>query len=321
MNIEKKFPRISIIINSHNGAKYLREAVDSVYSQTFGDWEIILYDNCSTDETGTIIKQYDERLRYFGSEKFLCLGEARNQALKYAKGEIIGFLDSDDIWLPEKLERQVPLFQDPEIGIVYSNAIYFVEGAKYSYPLYKKYNPPRGHIFRELLRSNHLTLGTVLIRRKCLDPIEWFPEDMNHGEEYDLFLRISYSWNADYIVEPLVMYRIHSQAWSVARPDSKPEEMKRILSRLYVFLPDLEKKYGAEVLEFKKTTEIIEANVLWNGNKRTEARKIFLNLFKMDKKLRSLIFFFLTFICSFEKYNITKHRLKHLKEMVPSMSK
>src|SRR3972149_6628479 len=98
LNIKNESSLISIIINSHNGAKYLREAIDSVYSQTYTNWEIILFDNCSTDETDTIVKQYDDRLRYFRSEKFLNLGEARNKALKNAQGEIIGFLDSDDSW-------------------------------------------------------------------------------------------------------------------------------------------------------------------------------------------------------------------------------
>ena len=207
----------------------------------------------------------------------------------------------------------MPLFHAPEVGIVYSNAIYFVEGTKFCYPLYRKCSPPKGYIFKELIRSNHLTLGTVLIKRKCLDGVEWFPEDMNHAEEYDLFLRISYLWKADYSREPLVRYRIHNQAGSVAGYNSMPEEMKRILSRLYVFLPDIEKKYGAEVLELRKNVDIVEANVLWKKNKRKEARGKFLNMFKTSKELKPLIFFFLTFFCGFERYNVTKHRLKHLK--------
>ena len=98
----------------------------------------------------------------------------------------------------------MPLFHALE-GIVYSNAIYFVEGTKFRYPLYGKCSHPKG-IFKQLIRSNHLTLEPPI--KKSLDGVEWFPEDMNRAEEYD-YLRISYLWKADYSREHLVRYRIH----------------------------------------------------------------------------------------------------------------
>jgi glycosyltransferase involved in cell wall biosynthesis len=314
--MEEKYPRVSVIINSHNGAKYLKEAIESVYAQTYADWEIVLYDNFSTDQTESLIKYYDEKLRYFRSERFLNLGQARNEAIKQARGEIIGFLDSDDIWLPEKLKKQLPLFQDPKVGIVHANVIFFLEGTRCNYILHKEPYPPRGYIFRDLFKNYNLTLGAVLMRRKCLDDIEWFPEDMNYCEEFDLFLRVAYSWRVDYVKEPLFKYRRHNQACSVANFKIIPQEYMRVLERLHAFIPDIEKTYSEEVSYFRRTIKLQEAVALWNENKREEARKRLLELFKKYGELKPLMFFFLTFVCSFEKYSTIKHNLKYLKEKI-----
>ena len=106
-------PLVSVIMNCHNGEKYLREAIDSVISQTYNNWELIFWDNHSTDKTSDIIKSYtDSRIYYHYSDTFTTLGKARNAAINASNGEIIAFLDADDIWLKEKLTKQIPLFRD-----------------------------------------------------------------------------------------------------------------------------------------------------------------------------------------------------------------
>ena len=102
-------PLVSVIMNCLNGEQYIKEAIDSVYSQTYSNWEIIFWDNNSTDNTSKITKSFDSRLRYIKSETCLPLHNARNLAIDECRGEIIGFLDADDIWLPNKLSDQVSL--------------------------------------------------------------------------------------------------------------------------------------------------------------------------------------------------------------------
>src|SRR3989337_956605 len=115
-------PTVSVIMNCLNCSKYLREAIDSVYAQTYKDWEIIFWDNCSTDSSSDIAKNYDSHLRYFKGEEFLPLGIARNKAVGQAEGEYVAFLDCDDLWLPKKLELQMPLFEKGKDTIlIYSN--------------------------------------------------------------------------------------------------------------------------------------------------------------------------------------------------------
>ncbi|MEB3828453.1 glycosyltransferase family 2 protein, partial [Phormidium sp. CCY1219] len=106
----KDYPLVSVIMNCYNGEKYLKEAIDSVYAQTYPNWEIIFVDNASVDQTAAIANSYDNRLKYFRNPLTVKLGESRNIACEHAKGEFLAFLDCDDIWMPDKLELQIPLF-------------------------------------------------------------------------------------------------------------------------------------------------------------------------------------------------------------------
>ena len=106
-------PLVSIIMNVRNGAAFLREALDSVVRQTFVDWELIVWDDRSTDESAEVISEYhDKRFRYFLSPKDVPLGKARDSAIRQAAGEWLAFLDQDDIWLPRKLEKQMSLVEE-----------------------------------------------------------------------------------------------------------------------------------------------------------------------------------------------------------------
>ena len=122
-NTASEKPLVSVVINCFNGEKYLREALDSVITQTYKNWEIIFWDNKSTDKSAEIFKSYKaSRLKYYcASSHANILYEARNYALKKANGDFIAFLDVDDWWLPNKLEKQIPLFNDPDVGLVYGN--------------------------------------------------------------------------------------------------------------------------------------------------------------------------------------------------------
>ena len=106
--MNKKKPLVSIIMNCHNGEQYLRESILSVINQKYKNWELIFFDNNSKDQSVKIAKSFfNKKIRVFKSRKFLKLYEARNNALKYAKGKYVSFLDTDDLWSPAKLKIQV----------------------------------------------------------------------------------------------------------------------------------------------------------------------------------------------------------------------
>ena len=104
---------VSIIMPSYNTAKYIKASIDSVLAQTYPYWELIIVDDCSTDETDEVVAAYtDERIRYIKNEKNSGAAVSRNRALREAKGRWIAFLDSDDVWLPEKLEKQISFMKN-----------------------------------------------------------------------------------------------------------------------------------------------------------------------------------------------------------------
>ena len=125
----KKKPLVSVIINCFNGEKYLNEAVESVLDQNYKNWEIIFFDNNSTDNSCSILKEYkDKRIKYFKSKSKLTLYKARNLAIKKAKGKLISFLDVDDWWVKSKLNKQVKFFiKNKNVSVLYSNIYVYNE--------------------------------------------------------------------------------------------------------------------------------------------------------------------------------------------------
>lgn len=203
-------PRVSVIMNCYNSSTYLREAINSVYAQTYNDWEIIFWDNASTDNSAEIAKSYDEKLRYFHAEKTVPLGNARNLAIEKARGEFIAFLDCDDVWLPEKLEKQIGFLEShDDVAMVYSDIVSIDENGKLIESYLKNRKFYRGEIFEKLLVYNFIPILTVILRKKVLDEVGMFDASYMIDEDYELFLRISESHKIDFLNAPLAKYRIH----------------------------------------------------------------------------------------------------------------
>lgn len=267
-------PRVSVIMNCLNCSQYVQDAIESVYAQTFPDWEIIFWDNASTDSSGEIAQRFNSRLRYFRGEQTVPLGGARNLALRQARGEFIAFLDCDDLWLPEKLERQLPLFGDPKVGLVYSNSIYFNDRSGRSRLLYRTGTPPRGSVFEALLSRYFLCLGTVVIRRATLHGLaEWFDPRFNLAEEADLFIRIAHDWNADYVPHALAKWRIHRQSWTWTRGHLLAEELSLMVEKYEALYENFDTAYHAEIARMRARISFYEALKDWKQGRNAQARR------------------------------------------------
>ena len=115
-------PLVSIIMNCFNGEMYLSEALKSIINQTYKNWELIFWDNIFTDNSKKIFNSFNEkRFKYYLADRHTVLYEARNLAIRKAKGEFIAFLDTDDIWSKDKLSSQIGLFDNKKVGLVYGN--------------------------------------------------------------------------------------------------------------------------------------------------------------------------------------------------------
>ncbi|MBI1911113.1 MAG: glycosyltransferase family 2 protein [Deltaproteobacteria bacterium] len=294
MPAERSQPRTSVIMNCLNSAEYLRESIDSVYAQTCGDWEIIFWDNASTDESAAIAHSYDGKLRYFRSPETVSLGKARNWAIEQAKGEFIAFLDCDDIWMPEKLEKQIKLFDlNPALGLVYSDTVFFNHRGD-ERQIYLKSKPPRGMIFKDLLANYFLSMETVVLRTKALRGLpERFDERLSMNEEADLFIRIAYGWEADYIDEPLAKWRVHAGSFTWKKQELFAIESQMMLDKYLKIFPGFEEEYKDEVESFRIK---IAKQKFVNGWKRGDLRLRSSLRPYLTKDSRSLALYMISFL-------------------------
>jgi glycosyltransferase involved in cell wall biosynthesis len=267
-------PLVSVVMNCYNGERYVRAALDSVYAQTRPDWEIVFWDNASTDRTPELVRGYDARLRYWRAPRNTLLGAARNAALERCSGEFIAFLDCDDLWLPQKLERQLPLFEDPEVGLVYSNCLLFNERGDERLQFRPGESPGAGRCFDALLARYWLAIPTVILRRSALGPrSEWVDESYSVSEEADLFLRIAYRWKLALVDAPLAKYRVHaaSDTWNKSALFLK--ELCTTVDRLRREIPDFEQRHGAAARRALDWAHYSQAVLQWQTGNGARARE------------------------------------------------
>jgi len=223
----KTNPLVSVIMNCYNGEEYLHDAINSVIKQTYNNWELIFWDNLSTDKSSEIFKNFkDERLKYFCASKHSkFIYEAKNFAIEKAKGEFIAFLDVDDFWFPKKLELQIPLFNDPKAGLVYGNLYrFFVKKNKKE--IYRK-SLPKGDITDKLLNDYVIGSPTYVIRAKLLKELKYcFNKNLHIIGDFDLNLRISTKWKIDCIQTPVAVARVHGKNVSLLNQDKEISELK-----------------------------------------------------------------------------------------------
>ena len=197
---------ISVIIPTFNRAYLLNRSIISVLNQTNPDFELIIVDDGSTDDTTSVINSFkDNRIKYIRHQINKGANAARNTGIKVATGDYIAFQDSDDEWRADKLEKQLNVLRTapPEVGVVHSGCIRIKDGVSTYFPLPGTF-PKEGRILKGLLRSTYVALVTVLVRRKCFDIAGLFDESLPRLQDWELFIRISKYFQFVFIDEPLV---------------------------------------------------------------------------------------------------------------------
>jgi len=305
-------PEVSINLCCYNSEKYLRETIDSIVSQTYKDWELVVIDDGSRDSTEIIVKEYmgrDYPISYHYQENH-GLGYARNQAIKRSRGRYIAFIDHDDLWMPEKLARQVRCFsQDDRVAIVITNVLQFNDKGQTAL-YYKQKKPVTGYVFRQVFGDNFICLSSAVIRKDALNSLsEWFDERFKHIEEAELFARIAYHWHLAYVDEPLVKNRIHRESSSFLRPDLSPKETEMMIQKFIHAYPDFEYTYKEEIAGLRYYVQYYYALCEWRQGKGYLVRKR-LKPF-LFKKYRSMIPFGLSiFPYSFFEFFLRFYRSK-----------
>jgi glycosyltransferase involved in cell wall biosynthesis len=209
-------PAISIILPTYKRAHVLGRAIKSVLNQTFQDFELIIIDDNSKDGTEELVKGFNsEKIKYVCQEGKTSPAIARNHGIHLAQGRYIAFLDSDDEWMPDKLERQFAELEKtpPEIGVVYCKCRVVSKKTEFYLPP-AWINPTEGKIFRSLLEKSFIGSQMVLVKKGCFEKVGLFNEQYAVYEDYDLFLRLSKLYLFRYIDETLVI--IYQQPDSIS---------------------------------------------------------------------------------------------------------
>jgi glycosyltransferase involved in cell wall biosynthesis len=225
-------PLVSILMNCFNGERYLKEAIDSVMSQTYGNWELVFWDNQSRDKSAEIFKSYDDpRMKYYYASKHTDLGGGRALAWEYLTGDYIAVLDVDDVWLPTKLEKQLPLFNDPEVGIVICDTVYFNE--KKEKPLYNGKYPPTGWVFEQIISKYFVSLETLVFRKSTVSKLfRAFDPEFSAIADFDIVARLSLISKLEVYPEVLAKWRVHEASDTWKYPQYFIEEKDRWIKKL-----------------------------------------------------------------------------------------
>ena len=209
----KWFMKVSVIIPTFNREHLLKETMEYILNQTFKDFELIIVDNYSSDNTENAVKSYnDKRIRYFKNQNNGVIAVNRNFGIKKARGEFITFCDDDDLWLPQKLEKQLLEFErDGKIGLVCTNGFSFNEHGNYE--LMGK-SLSRYYTLKTLLIDNIITCSSVIVKKSVLADVGIFDEgqEIFTGEDYELWLRVARKYKIRYIGIPFIKYRVHAGA-------------------------------------------------------------------------------------------------------------
>ena len=206
-------PRVSVIMNVRNGAGTLRAALESALTQTYRDWELIVWDDRSSDDSAEVVAGFtDPRIRYMLSPEESSLGQARDLAIRQACGEWLAFLDQDDIWLPHKLELQIALADSPQVGVIYGRSVCFSScGGEKDYDQFHEFSAlPEGDILAELLgKGSFIAMSSALIRRSAVNELGGIPADVRIIPDYYLYAAVCRKYQARAVQEVICRYRIH----------------------------------------------------------------------------------------------------------------
>lgn len=206
--VNKEFPLASIVMAAYNAADFIGEAIESVLNQSYPNFELIIVNDGSKDNTEEIITRHlkNEKIKYI-SQPNAGQTVAKNNGIKRASGEIIGFCDADDYWHPQKLEKQLAiLMTDSKIGVVYSD----IQAINQQGEIIKENETlagKQGSILKDLLFDNFIPFGSTIFRVECIKEHGAFNESYRMGIDWDLWLRFSTTWDFAFSTEKLYFYR------------------------------------------------------------------------------------------------------------------
>lgn len=274
-------PKVSILAAAFNHEKYIAKAIESVLAQTYGDWELIIWDDGSKDATLRIAQDFaekhDDKIKVFTHPNKENRGQevTRNEAMAKASGELIGILDTDDFYHPEKLEKLVPLFDDAHVGLAYGSANFYLDTLD-EIVSSEIANQPSGDVFDELVYDNFICAGATLFRKNFFKQGLKFDSRFKTIGEYPLWLAIAFEARVRHSDAIVCYWRSHSHNLGKSLALEAKKELVDFKTSLLS-----EKKYAQKksaILRALNKSRYDYASELYSQQKFDEAKPIFLEL-------------------------------------------
>jgi len=300
-------PLVSFVVNCYNGEKYLHQCLKSILSQTYSNWELIFWDNASTDNSPRIFHSYnDKRFRYFRSESNVTLGQARAWAVEKSRGEYIAFLDVDDEWLPKKTEIQVERMIKDSSVLSYGGIIEIYENSNKKNKIILPKHQSSDN-FRDNLEQFEIQMPTVMLAKKTLLKKRLnFDPNITASEEYCLGMQLIYKENVSVIKMPLAKYLVSPHSLTNKNSAFWAKERIFTLKKLIADHPEIELKYKNELQEAYDRAEYYKARHFMFVKNRRDAIKV-MNKIKFHKP----IYFVLSLMIHFPFVWNKLHKIKN----------
>lgn len=286
-------PKVSVCIPSYNYSAFIGKTIQSVLDQTYQDFEIVVVDDCSTDNSEEVVRSFkDSRIKFFRNKKNLGMVPNTNKALKLAKGELIGVLNSDDYYDPKMIETALEMFdKNSEIGFTYSSYVVVDEHGETitkikSCDCDKVFKSREG--FKKLALKNLAPPSGVMVRRKCYEDVGPFDEEFPYPHDWDMWLRLSLKYDFACLSDYLLYYRMHSRNTSIALYNSFETATQE-----YRMLKKLQKRVDPELSPFVE-----------EGTRRSAKRALLNSIGGLPKGGRCKAFEFFSDALRLEKRNL-----------------
>jgi len=295
--------KVSVIVPVYNCAQYIGKAIESILAQTYPVHEIIVVDDGSTDGTREALEPYKASIIYVYQKN---AGEpaARNTGIRHSTAEYIAYLDADDLWLPDKLELQMQYLQThPECELVYTDMMTFDDQGI----IEKSVRTSRGRvycsgkIFPQLFRETLFGSGSVVFRKTAAEKVGGFDETFLVGSDYEMWLRMSRSFEFGYVDKPLLMYRQHrdmsTQKLGKVPQDGMPWQVK-VLKRILELFPEAERELGQSAINERLAVPYMWLGRSWmDRGDHLQARRLIAGAVQYDPwKLRYRFAYLATFL-------------------------
>lgn len=279
-------PRVSVVLPTFNRRREIARAIGSVLNQTYTDFELLVVDDGSSDDTVAVVREFgDPRIRYLRHDHNRGGAAARNTGIEECRGAFVAFQDSDDRWLPEKLARQMARLEEapPSIGLNYCAYWRVHANGRRRYSPPRHIHPRSGNIHRALLRESFIGTPALILRRSCLVRTGGFDETLRRLQDWELLIRVTAEWEADYLDEPLVEAHFAGTNITAGHDEALVAAERRILQKHR----EVFRTAGNEVLAYRCWHL---AHLLCMTGRTEPGRELIDEALQLDPRLRYRLF-------------------------------